>query len=144
MVLVVAGLSLNNLKPRVWDAASPYYLRHLAAVMVSYADFHRAPSRRKKAMEQGLHTYLGVPETVEIYLDNGAFYFIGQNFEMPRKEYEEFVSEAKPDWHPVPQDFIPIPRMTLSEQRTCLDKTMAVNLTYEHDGYVPVIHVSQV
>src|SRR5437868_562533 len=77
-MLIVAGLSLSNLNPRVWDSESPYYLSDLGAVMVSYADFHKAPQRRKWAMEQGLHTYLGVPEGIKIYLDNGAFYFLGR------------------------------------------------------------------
>jgi len=128
----------------VWDAAYPEWLPNLEAVMVSYADFHRSPSSRKKAMEQGLHSYLGVPNTIKIYLDNGAFYFIGRDFEMPTVQYEEFVSEARPDWHPVPQDFIPIPSMTVSEQRSCLEKTMTMNLAYHYDGFVPVIHISQV
>ena len=35
-MLIVAGLTLKNLKPRVWDAASSYYLRDLRAVMLSY------------------------------------------------------------------------------------------------------------
>ena len=143
-MLIVAGLSLNNLKPRVWDPESPHYLPGLEAVMVSYADFHRAPGRRTKAMEQGLHAYLGVPEEVKIYLDNGAFYFLSHGGLMPYQEYEEFVAEAKPDWRPIPQDFIPVPKMTLRQQRQCLTKTMQVNRSYEHDGYVPVIHISRV
>lgn len=143
-MMIVAGLSLKNLKPRVWDLESPYYLSGLEAVMISYADFHQAPLRRKKAMEVGLHAYLGVPSSVKIYLDNGAFYFVGRDWETPKTEYEEFVSEANPDWRPVPQDFIPVPKMTLEEQHVCLSKTMAVNRGYDHDGYVPVIHISQV
>ena len=76
-MLLVAGLSLKNLKPRVWDMHSPYYLSDVQAVMVSYADFHRMPAQRRRAMEQGLHTYLGIPERIKVYLDNGAFYFRG-------------------------------------------------------------------
>jgi 7-cyano-7-deazaguanine tRNA-ribosyltransferase len=142
-MLVVAGLSLSNLKPRVWDEDSPYYLPDLRAVMISYADFHQAPLRRKAAMQQGLHAYLGVPAHVTIYLDNGAFYFLKRAGEMPRKDYREFVQRAKPDWRPIPQDFIPIPDMSEAEQRLCLTKTMGVNRAYRHDGYVPVIHISR-
>ncbi len=43
-VLIVADLSLKNLQPRVWDVSSPFHLRNLRAVMVSYADFHRMPA----------------------------------------------------------------------------------------------------
>ena len=57
-MLLVAGLSLKNLKPRVWDVHSPYYLSDVQAVMVSYADFHRMPAQRRGAMEEGLHAYL--------------------------------------------------------------------------------------
>ncbi|MGN6812529.1 MAG: hypothetical protein ACTHMP_16825, partial [Thermomicrobiales bacterium] len=38
----------------------------------------------------------------------------------------------------------PQPSMTLDEQRQCLSRTMAANRAYQHDGYVPVIHISQV
>src|SRR5947209_19487998 len=75
VVLIVAGLSLKNLQPRVWDPSSPFHIPDLRAVMVSYADFHKMQARRTQAMKVGLRAYLGVPKGVEIYLDNGAFYF---------------------------------------------------------------------
>jgi len=142
-LLIVAGLSLRNLKPRVWDKASPYYLPGLRAVMVSYADFDRMPARRRKAMADGLHAWLGIPEEVAIYLDNGAFYFLNKDGETPRQEYEQFVHQARPDWYAVPQDYIPTPRMSDAEQLQCLNRTMEVNKAYQHDGYVPVIHISR-
>lgn len=141
---IVAGLSIKNFHPRVWDHTSPYHLPDLRAVMVSYAEFHQLPARRRQAMERGLHAYLGVPEGTTIYLDNGAFYFLTRGGETARNEYEAFVEHARPDWYPIPQDYIPSPAMTLDEQRGCLDRTMRVNLAYQHDGFVPVIHISQV
>ena len=51
-------------------------------------------------------------KNVKFYLDNGAFSLIQKNQEVPVEEYAEFVREAKPDWCPIPQDFIPIPKMT--------------------------------
>jgi hypothetical protein len=140
-MLIVAGSSLSSLYPQVWDSNSPYYLPNLEAIMISYADFYQTSTRRRKAMEQGLHEHLGVPAQVKIYLDNGAFYFLKHNGEMPRKEYEEFVAHAKPDWWPIPQDFIPSPKMTIEEQQACFDRTIEVNEKYQHDGYVPVIHI---
>lgn len=112
--------------------------------MVSYADFYQMPARRRQAMEQGLHGSLGIPRNIKIYLDNGAFYFSKRGLETPAQNYEEFVRLAQPDWRPIPRDFIPAPNMTLQEQRSCLDRTMQVNKDFQHDGYVPVIHVSQV
>ena len=95
-------------------------------------------------MELGLHASLGIPEQMKIYLDNGAFYFLRNEGEAPRKEYEEFVQQAKPDWYPIPQDYIPTPKMTPREQQQCLERTMDMNYAYEHDGFVPVIHISRV
>jgi len=140
---IVAGLSLKNLKPRIWDPESPYHLPALRAVMVSYADFTRMPTQRREAMEQGLHNYLGVPENISIYLDNGAYYFFRNGGEVDREEYEAFVEAAQPDWYPIPQDYIPTPKMSDREQKECLRRTMDVNVNHCQDGYVPVIHISR-
>src|SRR5690242_11441270 len=102
---------MKNLKPRVWDPESPYYLPELQAIMVSYADFDKSPTQRRTAMQRTLHGYLGVSKEVKVYLDNGAFFFLGREGGIPRHEYEEFVQHAQPDWYPIPQDFIPIPKM---------------------------------
>jgi hypothetical protein len=141
LVRIVAGLSLKNLEPRVWDPASAFHLRGLSAVMVSYAEFHQMRARREAAMEAGLRAYLGVPKEIAIYLDNGAFYFGTQDHDAPIDEYEKFVEKAKPDWKPIPQDYIPFPSMTPQKRRGCFDKTMRVNLQYQHNGYVPVVHI---
>jgi hypothetical protein len=141
-VLIVAGLSLKNLEPRVWDPASEFHIPALQAVMVSYAEFHQMRARRKAAMKTGLRAYLGVPKHIKIYLDNGAFYFAAQKSgEAPLEEYEEFVADAKPNWKPIPQDYIPLPSMSPQKQRGCFDKTMRVNRQYEDNGYVPVVHI---
>lgn len=140
---IVAGLSLKNLKPRVWDPASPYFLPDLPAVMVSYADFHRSPRQRRAAMEQTLRGYLEAPSHVRIYLDNGAFYFLGRDGGIPLHAYEEFVQAAQPDWYPIPQDFIPTPHMDDEAQLRCLCRTMEMNRAFEHDGFVPVMHISR-
>lgn len=142
-VQIVAGLSIKNLQPRVWDTASPYHLPNLSAVMVSFAEFYRSAAQLRRAQQEGLRAYLGLPAHVRIYLDNGAFYFLGRHEEMPRDTYEEFVAGARPDWYAIPQDYIPTPRMSDAEQRECLTLTMAVNRAYASDGYVPVIHISR-
>jgi hypothetical protein len=141
---IVAGITLKSLGPQVWDKSSPYHLPSLKAVMISYADFHRQPAQRRRAMELGIHKSLSIPTNIRVYLDNGAFYFSIRGEEIPIKGYEEFVEQAHPDWRPVPRDFIPIPSMTLAEQRQCLNRTMHINRRYQHNGYVPVAHISQV
>lgn len=142
-MLVVAGLSLKNLEPRVWDVADANYLPRLRAVMVSYGEFHRLPAARRIASTIGLRRFLSAPDHVKIYLDNGAFSFVGKSGPDHFAEYDEFVQAAKPDWWPIPRDFIPIPKMTASAQRACFDQTMAVNRQYEHDGFVPVVHIGR-
>ncbi len=140
---IVAGLTLKQLKPLVWDKDSEYFIPAVNAVMVSYADFHRVSKHRQQAMSLGLHSFLGIPKNVRIYLDKGAFYFLSHVGDTPRDEDEEFVQQAKPDWWPIPQDYIPIPKMSLDEQEHCFTRTMEVNLAYQRDGFVPVIHISR-
>jgi 7-cyano-7-deazaguanine tRNA-ribosyltransferase len=139
---IVAGINLKSLNPRVWSPESEYYLPKLQAIMVSYADFHRIPARRRKAMEQGLHEYLGIPKHIKVYLDNGSFYFSSHDIKVPVQEYCDFVKNAQPNWFPIPQDFIPSPKMTLEEQQNCLELTMDMNCLYWQGDYVPVVHVS--
>src|SRR5688572_626477 len=134
-MLVVAGVSLKNLEPRVWDPASPYFLSSLKAVMVSYAEFHQMPARMEKAKSVGLRRYLRVPKGVRIYLDNGAFYFLRTGDVAQQKAYDEFVACAKPDWYPIAFDVIPTPCMSQAKQRKCFDSTMAANRAYQHGGY---------
>ncbi len=141
-MLFVAGLNLKNLRPRVWDPASPYYLPQLRAVMVSYAEFHARPSARKKAMEIGLRAFLGLPSHVQVFLDNGAFSFLRNGKSVPEEDYVAFVREARPDWYVVPKDLIPAPHLEPEEQRRRMQTTMAVNRRYAYDGFVPVLHIS--
>lgn len=142
-MLIVAGLSLKNLRPRVWDKTEPFYLSGLRAVMVSYAEFVAAPWWRRKAEAEGLHKALGVSQRIKIYLDNGAFALRGRGGgeEPDRKEYESFVKRAKPDWYPIPYDAIPMPFMTDDERQRCFDVTMANNYLYRGNGCASVVHV---
>lgn len=143
-MLIVAGLSLKNLHPRVWDPESPHFLPSLQAVMVSYGEFHQMPVQMAKAKELGLRKFLGAPRNVSIYLDNGAFYFLRSGDAGERRAYRDFVEKAKPDWYPMAFDVIPTPQMSDARQRRCFVSTMAANRAYTHDGYVPVIHVCRI
>lgn len=142
-MIIVAGLSLKNLHPRVWDPTSSYYLPSLRGIMVSYGEFHQMPTRMEKAKELGLRKYLDVPKHISVQLDNGAFYFLRSGGQAERKGYKEFVERAKPDWYPVAFDVIPTPQMSNARQRRCLDETMGANRAFTNDGFVPVIHISR-
>lgn len=142
-MLIVAGITLKSLEPRVWDVNSPYYLSDLRAVMLSYADVHQFPRMRERMMANGIHNALNIPDNVSVFLDNGAFGFSRRGLMPPISEYEDFVAAAKPNWKPIPQDFIPAPSMSDEEQNGCMKRTMQINVQYDYDGFVPVIHISR-
>ncbi len=60
-------------------------------------------------MSEGIRSVLNIPEETQVFLDNGAFNFAMKGFDAPVKDYEEFAEQTKPDWKPIPQDFIPAP-----------------------------------
>src|SRR4051812_27937475 len=122
-MLIVAGLSLRNLAPKVWDPESPFYLKSLGAVMVSYGEFHQMPKHFEEAKKKGLRKYLQVPRGTSIFLDNGAFYFLRTGDNAERRKYRAFVESAKPDWYPTAFDSIPMPQMSDLEQQSCFDLT---------------------
>jgi hypothetical protein len=139
-MLIVAGTTLKQLEPRVWDPNSQYYLRKLRAIMVSFAEFQSAKTLREKALKEGIHKALGTPEGVRVYLDNGAFSNIRSGESPDSRAYWKFAKAVKPDWYPIPADFIPLPSMTHAEQYRCFKKTMYYNRAYSFDGCVPVVH----
>jgi 7-cyano-7-deazaguanine tRNA-ribosyltransferase len=139
-MLIVAGTTLKQLEPRVWDVNSPYYLPNLRAIMVSFAEFQNATTLRHKAEQDGLHSALGVPANIRVYLDNGAFSCIKNGKKLDTRAYWKFVNKVKPDWYPIPADFIPMPDMTSDEQLDCFKKTMYYNRRYSFDGCIPVVH----
>ncbi len=57
---VVAGLSLKNLRPRVWDRRSPEFVPKLQAVMLSFDEFRRLPHLLRFAMTDGFPAVLGI------------------------------------------------------------------------------------
>jgi 7-cyano-7-deazaguanine tRNA-ribosyltransferase len=137
---IVAGLSLKQLEPRVWDPQSPFYLPGLTAVMLSFSDFDRTQKLCKQAMDEGIHKTFDIPERIRVYLDNGAFSKLRSGRQLRVKDYRQFVEKARPHWYPIPADFIPLPDMNEAEQRKCFSKTMYYNRVYSFDGYVPVVH----
>lgn len=73
-MLVVVGTQLDQ-APRFWDKSSEWYLPQVKAIMVSYAGFHKNSSKRRAAMERGIHAYLRVDQGMPVHLDNGSFAF---------------------------------------------------------------------
>ncbi len=50
---------------------------------------------------------------------------------------------AQPDWYPPPRDYIPTPTMEQEEQANLRRLTMAENVRYSGEGFVPVLHVGR-
>ena len=69
------------------------------------------------------------------------FSFWRKSLRISQVEYLEFIEKAQPDWYAIPQDYIPAPAMSDSEQQVCLTQTMKMNKAYNYDGFVPVMHV---
>jgi 7-cyano-7-deazaguanine tRNA-ribosyltransferase len=140
-VEVVAGLSLKNLRPRVWDSQSPEHVPALTAVMLSFSEFRRRPRVLEQAVTDGLHAVLAVlGPTPRIYLDNGAFACLRRGERPAVAAYRRFVSAVRPHWYPVPADFIPLPTEPRSRQRRLFERTVAVLEAHTYDGFCPVIH----
>lgn len=143
-MLIVPGISLKSLNPRFWDSNSEYYMPEVRNVMISYADFDASPGQRKRAMDEGIHQFLGIKgNRVHVYLDNGAFHFLMGGKTFREKQYTEFVERARPNWYPVPKDYIPAPNMPTRKQRDYFQRTMTANRTYHDNGFVPIIHVGR-
>jgi 7-cyano-7-deazaguanine tRNA-ribosyltransferase len=143
-MLIIPGISLKNLNPRFWDPESEFYMPEVKGVMISYADFYNLVHQRQRAMDEGIHQFLGIrPHHVQVYLDNGAFHFLTGKQRFRAEDYVEFVKHARPDWYPIPQDFIPTPNMAFRKQKTYFERTMEMNLTYQQDGFIPIIHVGK-
>jgi len=138
---VVAGLSLKNLRPRVWDRRSPEFIPGLTSVMLSFDEFRRRPAVHRGAMAGGFPAVLGPGAAgVKVYLDNGAFACLLAGREPAIEAYREFVAAARPAWHPVPADYIPRPCDSQRRQRDLFRKTVAVLELHAGDGSCPVIH----
>ena len=138
-MLVVIGTQLDH-APKFWDKSSEWYLPEAKAIMISFADFYKSKCKQKAAMDKGLKEYLGVQSDMLVYLDNGSFAFWRQGQKRPVEEYVQFVKETRPDWYPIPTDFIPHPQLSRAEQELLFEKTMQMNIEYGPRGYVPVIH----
>ncbi len=143
---VVAGLSLKNLRPRVWDKRSSEYIPGLTAVMLSFDEFRQRPKLCQQAITQGLASVLRLgPEDpgdakVKIFLDNGAFACLRRGDEPAMEEFTKFVEATKPAWYPVPADFIPLPSFTRKRQRRLYERTVEVLEANSDNGFCPVVH----
>jgi hypothetical protein len=142
---VVAGLTLKNLRPRVWDPWSPEHVPRLTAVMLSFDEFRRRPKLCRQVKSAGLDHVLfsgrgNVTDPPKVFLDNGAFACLRRGDEPAMQEYTDFVAATRPAWYPVPADFIPLPSYSRRRQRRLFERTRAVLEANQGNGFCPVVH----
>jgi 7-cyano-7-deazaguanine tRNA-ribosyltransferase len=138
---VVAGLTLKNLKPAVWNAESPEYLANLRAVMLSFDEFRGRPAVVRAVVARGIHAaVLKSADGVRVFLDNGAFACLRRGGTPDIARFKQFVRSTAPHWYPVPADYIPLPTQSVKAQRELFRKTVGVMRKYAGDGYCPVVH----
>ena len=138
---IVAGLSLKNLRPRVWDRLSSEFIPRLSAVMLSFDEFRRRPVIHRGAMAGGFAAVLGPGSAgVKVYLDNGAFSCLLAGREPAVESFKGFVAASSPAWYPVPADYIPRPCDSQRRQGDLFRKTIAVLEKHVGNGFCPVIH----
>lgn len=135
---VVIGTQLRS-AVRVWDRASPYYVPGIRALMVSFAELAARAYHYDASAEAGLGTHLRFAG--QVFLDNGSFTFITRGRRPPIDRYLNYVCKARPDWCPVPLDYIPSPSMSRRDMRQLARRTARVNTRYAPEGLVPVIHL---
>jgi hypothetical protein len=143
---VVAGLTLKNLRPRVWDPCSPEHLPTLTAVMLSFDEFRSRHKLRQQAAAEGLTSVLGVSHPpagappLRVFLDNGAFACLRRGDDPDEEAFRNFVEAVRPAWYPVPADFIPLPTNSRRRQRTLFERTVAMLEAHTDNGFCPVVH----
>jgi hypothetical protein len=141
---VVAGLTLKNLRPAVWNPARAEHTRRLRAVMLSFDEFRHRPTLDQAARRGGiLRSVLGLGDgqyPPRVFLDNGAFACLRRGDEPDVAAFCQFVEATRPAWYPVPADYIPLPSQSRRRQRTLFQNTIRIARQYVPLGFRPVIH----
>jgi 7-cyano-7-deazaguanine tRNA-ribosyltransferase len=122
-----------------WSSSSLYQIPEVTALMVSFGEIHNRAHLLRGSCREGLGQHLGFPG--QVFLDNGSFALPQRRIGHRIEEYVGYVRRAKPDWYPVPIDYIPSPSLGAAAARRLADKTATINDTYAPRGFVPVVHV---
>jgi len=131
----------TQLRARVdfWSPGSPVFIEGLDALMVSFGEIVTRAAAMKGAAAIGLKDYLGFRGN--IFLDNGCFTLLRNGQKPNIEKYVRFVQSAKPDWFPIPVDYLPLPSSSKRAARVLAEKTATINERFCVAGYVPVVHM---
>jgi 7-cyano-7-deazaguanine tRNA-ribosyltransferase len=136
-LLIVVGFPLRWPIP-VWRSDHALGLPGVTSVMVSFGELQQRPLTYQSCLRQGLRRWFRV--SGEVFLDNGAFRLNRLGARPDISGYVAFVRQARPQWYPVPFDYMPTPAHSRALQRRKIRQTNSINLKYAPLGYVPVIH----
>jgi len=122
-----------------WAAGTATYVEGIDAIMVSFAEIVSRKWKSTRDNPADLKGHLGF--NGEVFLDNGCYTLLRKGQEPSVKDYVRFIKEAKPDWFPVPIDYVPSPSSSLREARQLAERTARMNEEYGPLGFVPVVHI---
>jgi hypothetical protein len=135
---IVAGTQLKA-KVDFWTAGTLNHVSGVDALMLSFGEILQRRTRLDALEKIGLGEYLGFRG--HIFLDNGSYTMLGGGLKPPIAEYVRFVRHAKPDWFPVPVDYVPSPSASRKLARRLAEQTAEINEKFGLAEYVPVIHM---
>jgi hypothetical protein len=122
-----------------WTAGTASYVGGVEALMVSFAEMIERRGIMVAVAKSGLGHHLRFRG--DIFLDNGSYTMLRDGGKPRIDEYVDFVARAKPDWFPVPVDYLPSPSNSRLVARRLAEKTARINDLFGHSGYVPVVHM---
>lgn len=137
-VRIVVGTQLRS-SVDFWTAGSSTFVPGIDAIMISFAEIMSRGLTSRAAAARGLRQYLGFRG--EVFLDNGSFTLLRNGGKPNVAEYVRFVESAKPDWFPIPVDYLPAPSSSRRVAKLLAEKTASMNQEFGGSGYVPVVHM---
>jgi len=122
----------------VWRRDGPWSVQGIDSVMVSFKDIVARPTIYRECLRVGLREYFQV--SGDVYLDNGSFSRPSAGESPDFGDYETFVRWARPQWYPVPFDFMGLPSDSRRRRLARMELTQKLNRKYGSKGFVPVVH----
>jgi hypothetical protein len=122
-----------------WSSEARRRIDGISGLMVSFAEMTQRTSLREASEKAGLKPLLRFAGSV--YLDNGSFSLMRDGKPIDEAGYMTFVARSKPDWYPVPADYIPTPNTPRASARRMAERTAKMNARFGPLGCVPVVHV---
>ena len=139
-LIIGTNPGIIKMTARCYDETDPLYIEGVDGMMFSYAVALESQKAHRRLWKQGFRQGYNLRDEYKIYLDNGSFSFSQQGYTVEPLAYRKFVEQVKPDWYPMPQDYIPGLDMPLDEQWSRMEKTMENNHKWSGSDYAMILH----